>query len=285
MGLRLERTQSDISRTKAASNSFGFPSPQDAPIVLDSEKNLGSVNLGVVHALSESLSLRARSSIAHKPAGHTAFTGSPTLASFDSERSWASEAGVTFGPPKGTFGGSILGFWSQIDNYQFERTVVNSTDFIVVNAREVISRGVEAKFMWNPVPSLWWDFQAGYTDAKFENHRDASGASVSGKRVPFIPRSTLRTGVTVDLGGGFSANASYVAAGRTYYDERNTGAFSQKGYGTINAQLRYRFQRWTTTIYGQNLADKNYYQFVNPEIFAGSPGAPRRVGVQLAFSY
>lgn len=285
MGLRLERTESDISRTKAASNNLGFPSPQDAPIVLDSGKNLGSVSLGLLHSLSESLSLRARSSIAHKPAGHTAFTGSQTLASFDSERSWANEVGVTFGPPKGTFGGSILGFWTQIDNYQFERTVVGSTDFIVVNAREVVSRGVEAKFMWNPISTVWWDFQAGFTDAQFENHRDATGASVNGKRVPFIPRSTLRTGVTVDLGGGFSANASYVSAGRTYYDERNTTAVSQKGYGTINAQLRYRFDRWTATVYGQNLADKEYYQFINPEIFAGSPGAPRRFGFQLSYEY
>jgi outer membrane receptor protein involved in Fe transport len=89
----------------------------------------------------------------------------------------------------------------------------------------------------------------------------------------------------VDLGGGFSANASYVAAGRTYYDERNTAAVSQKGYGTINAQLRYRFDRWTATVYGQNLADKEYYQFINPEIFAGSPGAPRRFGFQLSYEY
>lgn len=284
-GARLERTESDISRTKASSNNFGFPVPPEAPVVLDSAKNLGSASLGVVHALSESLSLRVRTSIARKPAGHSGFTGVPSLASFESERAWANEVGFTFGPKQGRFGGSILGFWSRIDDYQFERTVANSTDFIVVNASEVISRGLEAKFMWNPVPSLWWDFQAGYTDAKFESHRDATGASVDGNRVPFVPRTTLRTGVTVDLGGGFSANASYVAAGRTYYDERNTAAVSQKAYGTINAQLRYRFDRWTATVYGHNLADEEYYQFINPEIFAGSPGAPRRFGFQLSYEY
>jgi len=103
--------------------------------------------------------------------------------------------------------------------------------------------------------------------------------------VPFIPRSTLRTGLTVDLVKGLSANASYVAIGRTHFDERNTGMFSQKAYGIVNAQLRCSFDRWTATVYGQNLAKEDYYQFINPEIYAGSPGAPRRFGVQLSFAY
>ena len=55
------------------------------------------------------------------------------LARFDGEQIWATEAGVTFGPPKGRFGGSVLAFWNAIDNDQFERTVPNSTDFVVVS--------------------------------------------------------------------------------------------------------------------------------------------------------
>jgi len=178
-----------------------------------------------------------------------------------------------------------MGFWNSIDGYQYERTVPNSTDFVVVNAREVISQGIEGKFMFNPVERIWWDFQAGYTRATFESHRDAAGVSMKGRRVPFVPEYTLRTGVTVDLGRGLSANGSYAAIGRSFFDERNTAMFSQPTYGIVSAQLRYRFDRWTTTVYGQNLADKQHYQFINPEIYAGSPGAPRRFGVQLSFSY
>ena len=39
------------------------------------------------------------------------------------------------------------------------------------------------------------------------------------------------------------------------------------------------------TLYGHNLADEDFYQFINPEIFAGSPGAPRRFGVKVSFEY
>jgi len=239
----------------------------------------------VNHSISNSLSLLVRSSLSQKPEGFSGFTSNPQFTSFEPERLWATEVGVTFGPPKGRFGGSVLGFWNSIRDYQFERTVPNSTDFVVVNGQEVIARGVEAKFMWNPIERIWWDFQAGYTDATFEKHRDSTGASVSGKHVPFIPEFTLRTGVTIDFGQGFSGNASYAAVGRSYFDERNTSAFSQKSYGIVNAQLRYRFERCAVTLYGQNLFEKEYYQFINPEIFAGSPGAPRRFGVQLSFEY
>ena len=285
LGARLERTESDLDRTKASSNSFGFPAPQDPRLRGAQRHDYMSASGAVVHSVSPSLNLQAKTSLAHKPEGYSGFTGNPLLARFGGEQIWATEAGVTFGPPKGRFGGSVLAFWNAIDNYQFERTVPNSTDFVVVNAAQVLARGFEAKFMWSPVEKVWWDFQAGYTDATFDDHRDASGARVDGKRVPFIPTATLRTGVTVDFGRGWSANASYAAIGRSYFDERNTAMFAQPAYGIVNAQLRYRFDRYTVAVYGQNLTDKNYYQFINPEIYAGSPGAPRRVGVQFSFVY
>ena len=285
LGARLERTESDLDRTKASSNSFGFPAPQDPRLRGAQRHDYMSASGAVVHSVSPSLNLQAKTSLAHKPEGYSGFTGNPLLARFDGEQIWATEAGVTFGPPKGRFGGSVLAFWNAIDNYQFERTVPNSTDFVVVNAAQVLARGFEAKFMWSPVEKVWWDFQAGYTDATFDDHRDASGARVDGKRVPFIPAATLRTGVTVDFRQGWSANASYAAIGRSYFDERNTAMFAQPAYGIVNAQLRYRFDRYTVALYGQNLTDKNYYQFINPEIYAGSPGAPRRVGVQFSFVY
>ena len=252
---------------------------------LSQDREYAALRAGLQHPVGNALSLVARSSLAYKPEGYSGFTSDSRLARFNDERIWANEIGVTFSPPNSRFGGSLLAFWNRISDYQFERTVPNSTDFVVVNADEVITQGFEAKFMWNPVERVWWDFQAGYTDATFDNHRDASGASVKGRRVPFVPTSTLRTGVTVDLGHGFTANASYAAIGRTYFDERNSALFAQKSYGIVNAQLRYRYHRYTVTLYGQNLFEEDYYQFINPEIFAGSPGAPLRYGVRVSFEY
>ncbi|HUR58244.1 MAG TPA: TonB-dependent receptor [Opitutaceae bacterium] len=285
VGARVEHVDADIDRSKVASNNFRFPSPQDAPLRASRKRDYLSGSVGIVQALSDSLTVQARTATAEKPHGFSGFSGVPSLARFQPEHTWANEIGLTFGPPKGRFGGSVLAFWNRIRDYQFERTVPLSTDFVVVNASEVIARGFEAKFMWSPAERVWWDFQAGYTSATFERHRDSAGASVNGRQVPFIPKYTLRTGITVDFGRGFSGNLSYGAIGRTYYDERNTAMFAQNAYGIVNAQLRYRADGWTFTLYGQNLLEKKYYQFINPEIFAGSPGAPQRLGVQISFEY
>lgn len=284
-GLRVEHAESDIVRTKASANNLGFPSPQDPRLEGTQDQEYLSGSVGVVHTLTEALNVQAKTALAQKPEGFSGFTSHPRLARFDDERIWANEVGLTFGPAKGRFGASVLAFWNRSRGFQFERTVPNSTDYVVVNAEQVTSRGLEAKFMWHPVQRVWWDFQAGYTRAKFDDHRDSVGGNVSGKFVPFVPKYTLRTGVTVDFGGGFSGNASYTAIGRTYFDERNTTLFSQRSYGLVNAQLRYRFERWNVTLYGQNLSEEDHYQFINPEIAAGSPGAPRRFGVQLSFTY
>ena len=284
-GVRVEQTESELDRDKSSANNFGFPTPPDPTLNLSEKDEYVSVSTGFVHTFTPSLSLQARSSLANKPAGHTAFSSNPLMAEFNSEQSWANEIGITFGSTTGRFGGSVVAFWNKVDDYQFERTVPNSTDYVVVNAPEVISRGFEAKFMWQVTNWVWWDFQAGYTDATFERHRDSLGTNVAGNHVPFVPEYTLRTGVTLDLGGGFSGNVSYAAVGKTFFDERNSAAFAQDTYAIVNAHLRYRFGRWTTTLYGQNLTEESYYQFINPEIYAGSPGAPRRYGVQLSFQY
>jgi iron complex outermembrane receptor protein len=285
LGARVERGESDLVRGKTSSNNFGFPTPPEPDLDRTQDRDYAAVRAGIDQSVSDSLSVVARSSVGYKPEGFSGFTSDPALARFRHERIWANEAGVTFSPPKSRFGGSVLGFWNRITDFQFERTVPNSTDFVVVNADQVIARGFEAKFMWNPIDRIWWDFQAGYTDATFETHRDANGARVDGKRVPFVPEFTLRTGVTIDFGQGFSGNASYAAVGRSYFDERNTAMFAQPSYGVVNAQLRYRSGRYAVTLYGQNLFEEEYYQFINPEIFAGSPGAPRRYGVQVSFEY
>ncbi|MEY4941648.1 MAG: hypothetical protein RIQ93_3383 [Verrucomicrobiota bacterium] len=285
IGARIEHVDSDLDRTKFSRNNFGFPSPPEPAITSGQRGAYLSLQAGAAHSVSDSLSLQARLSLAHKPEGYSGFSGNLARARFAGEQTVSGEAGLTFGPPKGRFGGSLLGFWNIIDRYQLERTVPGSTDFVVVNAAGVTARGFEAKFMWNPVERLWCDFQAGYTEATFDDHRDAKGGSVNGKRVPFVPKFTLRAGATVDLGRGFALNGSYAAVGRTYFDEPNTAMFSQKAYGVVNAQLRYRRGHWTATVYGHNLTRENYYQFINPEIYAGSPGAPRRYGAQLSFHY
>ena len=285
LGLRLEKNESSIDRTKVSSNNFRFPTPPDPRLVRDQGGNQVSASAGLQHSLSSNVNLMFRSALGKKPEGYSGFTSNPNLARFTRENQWSNEVGLTFGDTRSRIGGSIVGYWATIKDYQFERTVPNSTDYVVINAKDVLSRGLEAKLMWSPIENLWLDAQLGTTQATFEEHTDSSGAKVNGRHVPFVPKYTFRTGATLSLTKAVSFNASYAATGTTFYDERNTGMFAQKSFGLFNAQLRYRTEGWTAAVYGHNLTDRRYDQFINPEIYAGSPGAPRRFGVQLSFEY
>lgn len=285
LGVRLEESDSSIDRSKVSSNNFRFPVPPEPRLLRDQSRNEFSASAGLQHSVSSNANLILRSALGKKPEGYSGFTSNPNIARFGGERQWSNEVGLTFGDTRSRFGGSVLGYWSVIKDYQFERTVPNSTDYVVVNAKKVASRGVEAKLMWSPMENLWWDVQLGTTYATFRDHADSSGTKVNGRQVPFVPKYTLRTGATLSLSRALSVNASYAATGSTAYDERNTATFSQKAYGLFNAQIRYQVEGWTVALYGHNLSDRRYDQFINPEIFAGSPGAPRRVGVQLSYEY
>jgi outer membrane receptor protein involved in Fe transport len=50
-------------------------------------------------------------------------------------------------------------------------------------------------------------------------------------------------------------------------------------------QLGYRKNNFTISVFGRNLTDESFYQFINPEIQAGSPGAPERFGLRIDFIY
>jgi iron complex outermembrane receptor protein len=149
----------------------------------------------------------------------------------------------------------------------------------------VTSTGLEARFAWRPVEFLALDLQAGYNSTKFDAHLDSAGNDVSGNRVPFVPEYTIRTGATFDLGGGFYTHANVSAFGKTAYNEQNTSTFVQGTYAVVNMEVGYRRESWIVTLYGRNLFEEDYYQFLNPEIFAGSPGAPQRFGVRVGYTY
>lgn len=284
-GLRLDENRSSIFRTKTASNNFGFPSPPE-PVVDESQSETeGSATLGVTLDMGEGLEFVLRSSLSQKPEGYSGFTANPNFIQFDSEHLLSYEAGVNYVTPDEAVKTSLVVFVNDTDNYQFERTVPFSTDFAVENAENVSAEGIEGKMVVNPAPGLFVDLQAGLVDARFDKHADAFGADVSGNFVPFIPKYTLRMGVRCELENGFFGSSSYTSFGQTYFDERNQPSFSQSSYGFWDAQIGYRAENFSVAVFGLNLNDELFYQFINPEIQAGSPGAPRRFGLRLDLIY
>jgi iron complex outermembrane receptor protein len=266
-----------MSRVKTLA-PFG-PVPAQSP---NSDGIYFSPTTGIVYAHNDNVSAFLRTGLGIKPHGYSAFSDNPATASFGEERNWSNEAGVQYNDPDSNLNVVVRAFWNVIDDYQLNAQNPFSTDFVIVNADEVRSRGLEAELQWRPIDPLLIHGNAGWTDVEFESYTDPfTGMNHDGSNVPFIPELTASAGFRYDLPGGFFFGSSVRATEDTYYDAANTGAFLQDGYWIWDAQAGYEAENWSVTVYGRNILDEEYYTFINPQIAAGSPGDPQLFGVQV----
>ena len=278
-GARAELVEASLDRVKAPNPAFGIPA-----VVLKENRHEGyfSPTAGASYQVNENLTAFVRSGLGIKPHGYSAFSDDPATASFEDERNWSNEIGLQFRNEESRMNAVVRAFWNEIEDYQLNAQNPRSTDFVVVNADEVRSRGVEAELQWRPIEPLLLHGTVGYTDVQFEDYTDAfTGADRAGNAVPFIPEFTASAGFRYDLPGGFFVGSSVRATLDTYYDAANTEAFSEAGCWVWDAQVGYEQENWSVTVFGRNLLDEGYYTFINPQIAAGTPGDPQLFGVRV----
>ena len=278
-GLRVDFHQSEIDRVQ---EDF-FPG---AEIVRGKQDDwFVSPAVGLTYEVLPTLDLFARSSLGNKPAGFSAFSDSPALARFERETNWSNELGLEFENTNHNLRIGLRGFWDQIDDYQFNASVPFSSDFIILNAAEVTSRGVELDVAWVPVERVTLRGSVGYVDAEFDSYQDPFGASFDGNKVPFVPNYTASTGIRYDFDKGFYMQVSGRLAGTTRYDAANTSGFTQDSFAVWDAEVGYATERFSVALYGRNLFDEEYFTFINPQIFAGAPGDPQIFGIRLRTTF
>jgi len=276
-GLRLDYHESEIDRLK--SNNFGG----NSPVVGSQDELFLSPALGLTYSVTPTVDWFVRSSIGNKPGGFTAYVDSANGPEFDRERNWSNEIGVQYENSDHDLRIGLRGFWDQIDDYQFNQSVPFSSDFAIVNADEVTSRGVELDLAWTPIERLSIRSSVGYVNAEFDSYADpfTPGANFNGKEVPFVPEYTGSAGIRYDFASGFFAQTSARVSGPTRFDAANTGTFTQDAYVIWDAEIGYTTERFTIALFGRNLLDEQYYSFINPQIAAGSPGDPQLFGLRL----
>ncbi len=274
-GLRLDYHESEIDRLKT--NTFGG----SAPVRGTDDDLFVSPILGLTYSITPTVDGFVRSSIGNKPGGFTAFVDQANGPAFDRETNWSNEIGFQYDNPDQDLRIGLRGFWDQIDDYQFNQGVSPlTTDFAIVNADEVTSRGIELDLAWTPVERLTIRSSIGYVDAEFDSY-SAFGLNFDGNEVPFVPEYTGSAGVRYDFENGFFAQTSVRVAGPTRFDAANAGAFTQDAYALWDAEIGYATERFTIALFGRNLLDEEYYSFINPQIVAGSPGDPQLFGLRL----
>lgn len=286
VGGRLEYVESSIVRDKT---DLGNSNPLFFPAAFPTLRSEGegwffSPSLGVNYALNAETSVFARTSLAYKPQGYTAFSDNPATAEFDEEQSWETEVGVRFQNTDNTVGAELRGYYKQIDDYQFNRSA-GITDFIIINAERVEALGLEGELFWKPVDGLTVQATAGWNQIEFDDHRDAAGNSLDGNNVPFLPEFTAGLVVRYDFQSGFFAQTGVRAVGATFYDEANNNDFKQGAYEVWDAQVGYQAESWNAVVFARNLFDEDYYAFLNNQIAAGVPGDPQVFGVRVGLEF
>lgn len=284
-GLRVDYHESEIDRIQTDLI------PGDDIVRGDQDDWHLSPALGLTYTVTPAVDAFIRTSIGNKPAGYSAFSDDDPLTAnrsrFDSEQNWSNEIGLQYDCPSLNLRVGLRAFWDQIDDYQFNQSVPNSSDFIILNADEVTSQGLELDAAWAPVAGLTVRGSVGYVNAEFDSYQDpfAPNTSFNGNEVPFIPEYTGSLGVRYDFAGGFYAQTSVRVSGSTAFDAANTATFTQDAYLVWDAEIGYTAEHYSIALFGRNLLDEEYYTFINPQIYAGAPGNPQIFGIRLSTTF
>ena len=194
-------------------------------------------------------------------------------------------------------------FHQTFENFQLN--TFTGISFVVTSVPEVVSRGVDADFVWlTPVDGLSMQGGITYAETQYGEDRPAAalfqpgGASfrLPGSRVSFAPlwsgslSTTFERDVFANLLFRASGSARYTSSYNTGSDLLPSKVQDQLLLFNGRVSLGSQDKRWALELWGQNLTDEDYlqvafdatlqFQAVNAFL-----GAPRTFGVTLRLQH
>ncbi|KZD04116.1 hypothetical protein AUP43_03150 [Oceanibaculum pacificum] len=154
----------------------------------------------------------------------------------------------------------------------------------VVNAASSRAYGFEVEAQASLTRELTGFLSVGYVDTEFEDFDSASAGNLSGLPFPEAPEWSVALGALYEHRSGF-----FIGADAKYTDDfmARLGSAPQdtlSSYVTANAQVGYRYENWTATLFAENIFDKEYFLYNDNDI-AATVGMPRFVGVKLNMKF
>ncbi|MBS0580664.1 MAG: TonB-dependent receptor [Proteobacteria bacterium] len=158
---------------------------------------------------------------------------------------------------KGALADGRLTYQTELFALNFSNLVVPTSSGALANAGGEKLRGVEVEARLRATEDLSFVATASYHDATFSNYLFFDGESdvnVSGRQLPLSPHVMAAAGLLYTPVRGFISTAVFRYVGRRYLDEENTAEVG--GYGTIDANIGYRWDRYDLRAEGANLTDR-----------------------------
>ena len=169
------------------------------------------------------------------------------------------------------------------NSYFFVFLAANSTQNLG-NIPEARISGFELEARARPARGLELSAALGYTDSEIKEFPDPV---VIGNELPLISRYTLNLGgqyraPIADSGLGLLARVDYRRTGRTWWEPYNTT--SRNPIDLVDARLGVEHDRWSATLFAENLFDEEYNAEFSPGGFVFK-ARPRRYGAEVSFRF
>ena len=298
LGLRFDHEKKKMQRSKI--NTYPFL-PAVSPSNLENSFDWFTPYANFSHKLNEQIRFSFSSSLSQKPGGYTAYVdGNSGLIAlgivnleFEEEKNWANELKVDFLRKEKDMGGSLAVFWNDVKNYQFEKPS-GSFDYFVANAEEVEIYGLEVELFIRPYDSSTFNLSLGINESEIKKHSAASFDATTqspigphnfaGKKVPFVPESTLGINYRQQINEFFHTNLGLKNIGKTSYLDQTATETINDSYTILNANIGYANNGWEVNLFGTNLTDEEYYTSLVSSL-TGSPGivgSPRVIGLSVS---
>ncbi|MFC3077750.1 TonB-dependent receptor [Phenylobacterium terrae] len=273
--------------------------------------------LGAQYDLTDTSNVFATVTRGYKGGGYDVGIATTTLLDVRPEQPTNYEVGLRAAFPAQNLLFNVTAFWLEVEDLQVTAREPGDIGlFLLLNAAEARSRGVEAEGFWRPFDDmdLTLSGSLAYTDGKYKSfprapcYRGQTAATgcvggvqdLSGAQLPFAPKWSWNLDVNYvrPVGAGLSLYLNGNINHRTDFPANTPNSpFAQHpAFTLINAAVGVGPEdgRWKVSVFGRNLTDEFYYtrKFSTPGI-AGLGAlslyhpyeAQRIVGVSLDVKY
>ncbi len=224
----------------------------------------------------------------YRSGGSSFNTARSTLFAYDPEYTWNYELSFRSAWLGGRLTANANIFYIDWKDQQTTANFGTGTyDTNTVNAGKSHLYGVEIELNHRVFGAFDWYASVGQTRTKFDSFVTSVGSitDLSGEQFPYAPRWTLAGGANLRLAGGFEANLNANYRSAVFTDVARPQSDNRVGPRTlVNGRIGYRVDRWSASLFVNNLFDTKYDQYVNKSTNQAIIGTPRTVGAILGFT-
>jgi outer membrane receptor protein involved in Fe transport len=270
----------------AAVPSLAMTTTVPAPVVADRSTDGLAWNLSALFDIAEDTTIYATVAEGFKAGGYNGDWGNLAVAQreFDDETVLNLEAGLKsrFWYDQATLNLSV--FRSEFEDFQNASFL--GLNFLVRNAEKVVTQGIEIDGSVRPVQGLTIDYAITYLDAEYDEFtqgacyygRTPTNAAertcdLSGETLPNAP--DWRTNLGVQYEHALAAGTGFVRTDWGYTSEQNADTAldpraEQDAYSLWSARLGWRNDRYSVTLWGENLTDETVITAAGPQTVFGT---------------